>query len=477
MVPYVELNVAGAFQWGALEPEEGTVAESEVPGISAMRRSEESAMAYRNAEAMSAFRVLCDSEDSTAEAFLTLAKRFHASGRIREAIVAYQRVLERDPANDAAGCALGQLPALDNPALDELLLVSFDAQGEAERTRHFAKAVSGDYIYNIDPVGACNLRCPSCAQSRSMARGMPHNQMTLKTFKSILAKIAREHPKGRVIAVNLFNWGEAFLHKDLPAFIRATRAAGFRCGLSTNLNHALTVQRLEEILGAGPDVMRISISGFTNQTHQQQHARGDINLVKANMHLVRHVLDRLGLNIAIEVGYLLYRHNFGQDFVRVRQLCDSLCFRFDYGFSTLTPIETLQASAMGHIEDEYAGVLDALLMTPLDWFHWTAQAPGFVARPASECPLKTNMIAINSDGSVPVCCASALPENNVATDYLQVPFEELEQRRANMASCAACEQVRSVFLNGDKLEAVAKEFICKRMNAAGAFIGSERYPL
>ena len=97
----------------------------------------------------------------------------------------------------------------------------------------FSARESERYIYAIDIVGTCNLRCPTCPVGNSPVRKLGF--MDLALFTSIIDKIGRECPCPRP-HINLYNWGEPLLHPDLPEMIRILRSAGMRSHLSSNLN-------------------------------------------------------------------------------------------------------------------------------------------------------------------------------------------------------------------------------------------------
>ena len=122
--------------------------------------------------------------------------------------------------------------------------------------RRYAAREGDTYIFVIDVVGTCNLRCPTCPVGNSPER--PRGFMELALFEKIIAKIRRKSPVPTPI-INLYNWGEPLLHPDLPAIITILHQAGMRSQLSTNLN----VKRgLEAVIAADADALKISLSGF-----------------------------------------------------------------------------------------------------------------------------------------------------------------------------------------------------------------------
>ena len=99
----------------------------------------------------------------------------------------------------------------------------------------------------------------------------------------------------------------------------------------------------------------------------QTHTRGDINIVKSNMHLLRHVLDRTKSKTAIEIGYMVYKHNFSDDFVRMRLLAEELDFHFDWIFAVYMPVEKTITAIRGEYDQADKEIFENLPVDPREW--------------------------------------------------------------------------------------------------------------
>src|SRR5262245_21750268 len=88
-------------------------------------------------------------------------------------------------------------------------------------------------FFNIDVIGSCNLRCPSCPQGNLRDIRLPKGQMEPDLLRRILGKAVQEC---RIKGVGLFNWTEPLLHPRLPELIGIIHEQGLRCFLSSNLN-------------------------------------------------------------------------------------------------------------------------------------------------------------------------------------------------------------------------------------------------
>jgi hypothetical protein len=98
--------------------------------------------------------------------------------------------------------------------------------------------------------------------------------MSLEMFQAILDKAQLETI---VRGICLFNWAEPLLHPRCPEFVAECHKRGLACHLSTNLN---STRNLKETLHAKPTSIRISLSGWTNDSSNKTHTGGNLDKVK-----------------------------------------------------------------------------------------------------------------------------------------------------------------------------------------------------
>jgi MoaA/NifB/PqqE/SkfB family radical SAM enzyme len=132
---------------------------------------------------------------------------------------------------------------------------------------------------------ACTLKCPTCTKGNQEAvDGLKYDHKTgfmdEALMERILDKIKMENPNAIVFC---YGNSEPFVHPKLPECIAAIKRRGLHPEMSTNLNH---VHRVDEVLEAGPDLIIVSLSGFTQETYVKGHAGGNIEKVKANMKIL-----------------------------------------------------------------------------------------------------------------------------------------------------------------------------------------------
>ena len=283
------------------------------------------------------------------------------------------------------------------------------------------------YIYAIDIVGNCNLKCPTCPVANSSKAGRPRGYMSLELFTGILEKIKRESiclkPE-----IFLYSWGEPLLHQRLPEMIRKIRDFGFTSHLSSNLN---IKTNLDEVIMAAPDTLKISISGFTEATYSKTHQRGNIDLVKKNMRRLHELVARNRIPTRIWVGHHIYKST-EPEIPEMKAYCTELGIEYFSIPAFYQPLERLVA--LIEKTEKPVPVMDDLLEHPLDYLGRLKA----VKQPELDCELRFNQTAINCDGSVALCCSSYDPENFLKVNFLDVSHAEIAEKKYRHSFCDTC---------------------------------------
>ncbi len=79
---------------------------------------------------------------------------------------------------------------------DYLVPEIFDAQ-LGRVLKRYAPRESGTYVYAIDVVGTCNLRCPTCPVGNSPLGARPKGFMEVDLFRRIIAKVVADDAAAR----------------------------------------------------------------------------------------------------------------------------------------------------------------------------------------------------------------------------------------------------------------------------------------
>lgn len=166
--------------------------------------------------------------------------------------------------------------------------------------------------YFLEINSLCNLSCPTCTKGNKAGYEHKTGLMDPELMEKCIDKIATENPRAIVF---LYGNSEPFLHPRLPECIAAVKKRGLRCELSTNLNY---LQRVDETLEAKPDMIIVSLSGFTQEVYEKGHHGGKIEQVKENMRRLGEANSKASQWIHISVNYHVYKDNGGAELDSMR---------------------------------------------------------------------------------------------------------------------------------------------------------------
>ncbi len=305
---------------------------------------------------------------------------------------------------------------------------AFDAS-TGQTLRRAAPREADTYVYTLDVVGTCNLRCPSCPVGNLPKADRATGFMPMPLYESILAKIADESPVTQP-QIWLFNWGEPLLHPQLPAMIRAARGRGWPVHLSSNLNIR---HGLDAVIAAAPSAFKVSISGFSQATYGVTHRRGKLEQVIANLRALRESIDRHRVDTHVWVGQHVYRSN-QHEVAPLNALCRELGFAHHPIAAYLSPLENLLRIAEGQAAE--LPVIEDLLQPP----HVSIRRHRAGRDPRYDCELRANQTVINHDGSVALCCTVYEAENQLGVSFIDTPRAQIEARKYAHPTCARCQQ-------------------------------------
>ncbi len=306
--------------------------------------------------------------------------------------------------------------------------------------------------FDIDLVGNCNLACPSCPVGNMADSHVSERFMRPELLEQILRKATSEC---RVYGVYLYNWTEPFLHPKLAEMVRIVRSFGVPCGVSTNLN---LLRDIDDVLAADLSMLKVSLSGFTQDVYGTTHRRGDIETVKRNMTLVSEAKQRVGAKTRLVVAFHRYLGNH-EDEHQMRAFAEDLGFEFEPAWAYFMPLEKMLAFAGSdfvdvEINDEDRAIIDRLAI-PLD-----KSVEVMRENYEESCPLRDKQVAITSAGDVMLCCTVFDKTKYKIVPFLDTSLAEIQDIRNAHAMCDACMSngLHNFFTyNSEKLDALALE--------------------
>lgn len=281
--------------------------------------------------------------------------------------------------------------------------------------------------YSIDISGSCNLRCISCPRGSGKENNPPGGIMSLETFKKVIDKLKREEPF--VGNIQLYQWGEPFLNKNLPEMIAYARNHDIYCAVSSNLNLDIDYQR---IMASRPEWMRLSASGWGEQ-YELTHTGGNWDLFLKNLKQVASLRQEYYPEMKLELYYHLYKHSIGEDLLRFKNLCEMLSIEFHPVFAYIISLDDVLRYQEGTPLPSTALEAQQRMLLNLD--------EGLrISRGERKLPCDAfRSILINSDLSVSNCMMYFYPQANRATDnFLETGIDQIMETRRSCDLCRRC---------------------------------------
>lgn len=305
--------------------------------------------------------------------------------------------------------------------------------------------------YFLEINSLCNLHCPTCTKGNQEGYDHLTGVMDTDLMEKILDKIAAENPKAIVFC---YGNSEPFLHPRLPECITAIKRRGLNAQFSTNLNY---VRRLEETLAAQPELIIISLSGFTQEVYVKGHAGGNIEKVKANMKLLAEANNATTPKVNIQVNYHVYNDN-QHEIALMKEYAGSLGIGFFTSYARaismenaiqynrsldpdVTPFDVQEGKPdynqmLPPIGQTYIDAMKRVVIPPDKAREMYGRFPDFKV-----CPIGTMFTFIRHDGKTEMCACVA-DRRLVLGDFLTTTQDELAERRHGHPICQQCSKYR-----------------------------------
>lgn len=202
--------------------------------------------------------------------------------------------------------------------------------------------------YVLEISSQCNLKCAFCHAGNREGYVYQPGIMDMDLMERILDKIKTENPNAVVCCyVN----SEPFLHPHLPECVASIKRRGFRCEIATNLNY---MSNLDQVLAAKPDILTVSVSGWSQDVYERAHKGGNIEKVKANLKELAEANVRGNHQIFMGVSYHMYKDNLGEEMAQMKAYAESLGFLFMLSWGRVITMENAVQAC--RYFDEVAGI-------------------------------------------------------------------------------------------------------------------------
>ena len=275
----------------------------------------------------------------------------------------------------------------------------------------------------IDVVGSCNLACPSCPAGNSV-----NNNSKGSMPPELLEAIVKKAKKENASSIGLYNWTEPLIHPKIGELISIVRSHGIFCSISSNLN---LDKRLEDVVRANPEHLRVSVSGFSQEVYSTFHEGGDIGMVKANMLKLAELKKQYGTTTRVDIYYHRYLGNL-DDEIRMKKFAEDLGFQFLASWALIMPLE--KGVAIAENDESLISEKDRLIISKLALPFLDAINISKNYRD-TPCALKDDQIVLDCQGNVILCCGVFDQGKYNLGSYLDMSLDVIQQKKYSDADC------------------------------------------
>ena len=320
-------------------------------------------------------------------------------------------------------------------ALKEQEIVSVLSKYKVEHLECYSFQDKSAPYFTVDVLSSCNLKCISCPHSIP-EHETPGGSMRFETFTDVVDKIVCESPQ--TSHISLYSWGEPLLHPKIDKMVQYVHSKGLAVALSSNLSFTFD-DRLEQLIKAEPDYLKVSLSGYYSDAYNSTHQGGNIDLVKSNLFRLRYYMDKYNAKIVVDINYHLYRNNNQKNLQKFTELAEELGFMISSTYALVMPLERVINHIEGNPDQQTTELHDNLLVTIDEGI----EASSKQSKSSDGCPFRENQVNINADLTVPICCTVfSRGANIVSQNFLNSSLTDISKEKSTVSLCQKCEHYR-----------------------------------
>jgi len=155
----------------------------------------------------------------------------------------------------------------------------------------------------VDPTNMCTLKCPFCPTGFGNVK-RPKGMMSMDSFQKIIDILGPY-----LLHIDMQNWGEPLLHKDIYKMISYAKKFDVHITLSTNFQD-FSKKSAEDLINSGLDRLILSIDGASQETYEKYRRGGDFLKAIENINILINKKKELNSSLPIVIRqFLVFRHN------------------------------------------------------------------------------------------------------------------------------------------------------------------------
>lgn len=242
----------------------------------------------------------------------------------------------------------------------------------------------------IEISNRCNLECPLCPKGRNeVVRNNP--DIDIDFFRTVLDELKDDEPR-----LQLWNYGEPFMHKKISHIINSIKNDFSDCSISTN-GTVMNDRLAKAIVNSGITEITFAIDGISQESYGKYRVGGSLKTVLKNLHILSEQKKRFESDIKITVQFIIFKHNFAE----ILELGD---FFYPMGVDNIKT-----KSAMLMLEGTNSELIDMAkdylyLDYPGERYEIIDNKFSIKGQPLDKCPAISNSFVITTDKTILPCC-------------------------------------------------------------------------
>jgi len=242
----------------------------------------------------------------------------------------------------------------------------------------------------IEISSRCNLNCFLCPKGRGEIN-RKRKDISLNYFKDVIDEIKEKDPY-----LQLWNYGEPFLHPNISQIIDSIPPVFTNCDISTN-GHYMNKDLAKTIISSGITKVIFGIDGLTQKTYEKYRKGGKLEKVLENIRTLSKIREKYTSDLKINVQFIALKHNFDQ----IPRLGD---FFYPMG------VDEIKVKSAMMMFDENNNHLNSIakeylsLNYPGERYELRDDGVHIKGERIDNCPLLEESIVITTDEKFLICC-------------------------------------------------------------------------
>lgn len=223
--------------------------------------------------------------------------------------------------------------------------------------------------------------------------------MEMDTFRHVIDILGPT-----TMQLHLYNWGEPFLHPQLPDMIAYAKRFGPEICVDTNLNN-LNEETAKAVIGAGLDRINASIDGVSQEVYESYRVGGNVVRVLKNLKMLCRFKKEAKSKLRIDWQFLVTKYN-ESELPRAREMAKELDVRF-HAKRLRVGLAEFEIHPAAQVASEQS-----------DWIPQDARYNRYSKnRGKVVCESLWNRTVITWQGAVAPCCQVFKPSHNFSDNF------------------------------------------------------------